>query len=1337
MDLFLSYARREDDAFVARLYELLRKTGRSVWWDLREMPARSLTVMQEIRDAIDGVERVVVVLGPRALASDYVPAEWQHALAGGKVVVPMRRAGAFELVPPELRSFPCLDLTPERDEAEAFAELLRVLDDPVPTQGELRGEVPEQTPHFQPRSDALRNISEAVLIDLQPVEVAPNERLTVVHGMGGVGKSVLAAAFARFTSTRRAFSDGVYWIQVGEEADPLAVLRSAAELLNEPLKDYPNLSTGVSSLRKRLQGLKVLIVLDDVWSLDVVMPFRRALDVRTRILVNTRLGQLAAATQANNIPLDVVSEVKALRHLADWIHSEVEDLPDAARQLARACGYLPLALALNGAMLRGGLAWSTLLETLSRAKLDFAEHALADYPHKTVLRAIKVSIDALERTRPDCCKRYRELVVFATPAIPEPAIVRLWARQGGLDELDASKLLFQLEQRALLRLEGSEPTRRIRLHALQHDYLCATGDNVDELDRALLDSYRQTDSDEWASVPDDGYLRRHLVVHLERLGERNEIHALLLAEDDDGTNAWFAANEAIGNLGGYLADLDRARRLEKNSSRDDPEDREAAGRCLGSMLGYAAILASINSLTTMIPGEFRESMLRADLISAEQALAEAHRVSPGWRMKALLSLVPELDDHLARRTLDDALALARSQTKSSRRAWYLARVAHHLSGDVRAQAIEEGLEIAWGIDEPFARSGALAYFLPLVSEAQHSALHEQAMEDFEKAVLSAGPNERLTGPVGELARYGSEQQRNKLLMLVDPVGANLDGRIHLLPSLIQPAADSGATKDDTFDDLLYRALGFSLTPIVGVGLFPRAASFPDALEALFKALFDAGWAFDWGVLSRSLDAVRCSAGKRATIEAAALPCFAALEHSAIVERLWDAVQALDDPDEQRDAMTALGPFWNRDQLRIALASARLIGDHERVVPGLIELLPLVSEGTAAAIRDHAQPLWRDREHLELQIRLAELAPEAWRHGLVEHALDAVEYGAHVGRRSWTVADQGDALASLFVLATPDQQQHAREHLERWIKKQSWPTLQRAFDAIVPHMPREEAETFAADLLFGLLYRKSNGYGRGVNPPEDWPYKAVEALSPLLPADAVPHALGKCRHFRNVLWECAARLLVADRLPAAERPSIHDETFEFFRDLTVDEKTWNGFSVEPLLVLASRLQGARRDEILDRALAWARVAPPDQRCGQLLCVASDFAPAQAGELRREAAQWAHPWQAVKIENALEPANASALCRDALLELLGNWPPRELSATGAYPEALRALAEAIGSHPVEARWSALSEAIDVLTTLPRGEFAVRAATLKPLITSLGDNEPIEQLANGLLDACRWWP
>ena len=38
--------------------------------------------------------------------------------------------------------------------------------------------------------------------------------------MGGVGKSVMAAAFARATETRRVFTDGVIWLTIGENPDP-------------------------------------------------------------------------------------------------------------------------------------------------------------------------------------------------------------------------------------------------------------------------------------------------------------------------------------------------------------------------------------------------------------------------------------------------------------------------------------------------------------------------------------------------------------------------------------------------------------------------------------------------------------------------------------------------------------------------------------------------------------------------------------------------------------------------------------------------------------------------------------------------------------------------------------------------------------------------------------------------------------------------------------------------------------------------------------------------------------------------------------------------------------
>ena len=70
--IFLSYARGDDEPFVKRLYSDLTKAGFAVWFDRVSMASRSLTFHQEIRDAIAARERLILVVGPKAITYDYV-----------------------------------------------------------------------------------------------------------------------------------------------------------------------------------------------------------------------------------------------------------------------------------------------------------------------------------------------------------------------------------------------------------------------------------------------------------------------------------------------------------------------------------------------------------------------------------------------------------------------------------------------------------------------------------------------------------------------------------------------------------------------------------------------------------------------------------------------------------------------------------------------------------------------------------------------------------------------------------------------------------------------------------------------------------------------------------------------------------------------------------------------------------------------------------------------------------------------------------------------------------------------------------------------------------------
>ena len=149
------------------------------------------------RDAITTVDRLLLVVGPRAVVSDYVRVEWQFALETCTVVIPILRLGDYFLVPDALSILHCLDFRSTRPYGDALAELLRILSEPVPLLAALLG-VDILPPHYLPRPEEIDRLKDTVVIDLsQPTVITSAKQTTAFQGMGGVGKSVMAAAFAR------------------------------------------------------------------------------------------------------------------------------------------------------------------------------------------------------------------------------------------------------------------------------------------------------------------------------------------------------------------------------------------------------------------------------------------------------------------------------------------------------------------------------------------------------------------------------------------------------------------------------------------------------------------------------------------------------------------------------------------------------------------------------------------------------------------------------------------------------------------------------------------------------------------------------------------------------------------------------------------------------------------------------------------------------------------------------------------------------------------------------------------------------------------------------------
>lgn len=473
--LFLSYAQGDDEAFVAKLHDDLTTQGFDVWLDREALARDQRLFSSEERRSLDEYDRLVLVVGPNALKSKSVEAEWRYALANGKTVAPVLRIGEYAELPEELRQSHVVDARDDASYVTALAEFVRLVGEPPPFLGRLFG-VPSLPPSFVAYPRLIRELKDFVLGASSEVSAVSSGAVTVssaLVGMGGIGKTVLLIAFARDQEVRRAFPDGIFWLTIGEQPNLVERQKQLLYFLG-PLAHSLDINTeeeGHAMLNYRLADKQALILLDDVWDTRHAGAFT-ALGRQCRTVITTRNAGAARTLGGRVLMIDVPSEGDAAAILAQSAGSSVDALSPAAFELLSMLGHHPLAMAIAGGMVRHGASWIEVRDKLRERSWELADPPATDQ-HGSIMSVIKLSYEALPEYEQ---KRLVELAsaFSADSYMTIHEVAQVWAKVAGVSERDAGKVLDVLNDRGWIQVrleQGSPEKQRVTLHPLIRQFL--------------------------------------------------------------------------------------------------------------------------------------------------------------------------------------------------------------------------------------------------------------------------------------------------------------------------------------------------------------------------------------------------------------------------------------------------------------------------------------------------------------------------------------------------------------------------------------------------------------------------------------------------------------------------------------------------------------------------------------------------------------------------------------------------------------------------------------------------------------------------------------------------
>jgi hypothetical protein len=234
-----------------------------------------------------------------------------------------------------------------------------------------------------------------------------NVNMIGVWGMGGVGKTTLVKEVGRIAKDSKLF-DEVLMASVSQTPKVKDIQNRMADMLG--LKIEGNSEEGrADRLRKILEKVKkLLIILDDVWEVirleEIGIPFGDA-HGGCKILLTTRLKDICSYMECQQkVFLRVLSEEEAwaLFKINAGLRDEDSDLNRVAKEVAKECQGLPIALVAVGKALEGKSKneWEVASEDLKKSQ---SRHVGKYDDRKNAYACLKLSYDYLKYEETKLC----------------------------------------------------------------------------------------------------------------------------------------------------------------------------------------------------------------------------------------------------------------------------------------------------------------------------------------------------------------------------------------------------------------------------------------------------------------------------------------------------------------------------------------------------------------------------------------------------------------------------------------------------------------------------------------------------------------------------------------------------------------------------------------------------------------------------------------------------------------------------------------------------------------------------------------------------------------------